>query len=124
MGRAPSPYSLQTGYYAPNLLESAVESFGYSSGWGAAILPSGYGGGFALSSQAGNPNLKPEIKTEWDGYFGRCPVLRPYAEFQLRTYLQSSDLDPTFHSSYKEPFLFGQVPTKALCSKCQVPIKT
>lgn len=82
VGRAPDPYSLQTGYYAPNLLESAVESFGYQSGWGAAVLPSGYGGGFALSSQAGNPNLKPEIKTEWElGFDSRFFKDRLYANF-------------------------------------------
>ena len=33
-------------------------------------------------------------------YPDRCAVISPYAEFQLRPYLQSSDLDPTFHSSY------------------------
>lgn len=82
VGRTPTEYTLRTGLYSPTNSLTAVEQFGYSDGWGSAIFPSGYGGGFALSSNAGNPNLKPEIKTEWElGFDSRFLNGRAYANF-------------------------------------------
>jgi outer membrane receptor protein involved in Fe transport len=77
VGNSPGAYSLTTGYIAP--LNS---SFGYSDGWGSATTPNGYGGGFALTSVAGNPNLKREIKTEWElGFDSRFLNDRLYVNF-------------------------------------------
>ncbi|QTD37878.1 SusC/RagA family TonB-linked outer membrane protein [Polaribacter batillariae] len=41
--------------------------FGYSSGTAGSINSIEEGGGFRLDNQAGDPNLKPEIKTEIEG---------------------------------------------------------
>ena len=91
VGRSPDAYTLRTGYYSPTNSLTAVESFGYSTGWGAAVFPSGYGGGFVQSSQAGNPNLKPEIKTEWElGFDSRFYNDRAYVNF---TYYQNKTKD-------------------------------
>ncbi|HNP20304.1 MAG TPA: SusC/RagA family TonB-linked outer membrane protein [Fulvivirga sp.] len=54
VGREPSAYSTQTFFVNAS----------YTDGWGAVIDAAQYGGGFRQSLQAGNPNIKPEIKTE------------------------------------------------------------
>ncbi len=82
VGNAPGAYALTTGLYAPTNALDAQYYFGYSDGWNSAIFPSGYGGGFAVSSIAGNPNIKPEIKTEWElGFDSRFFKNRLYANF-------------------------------------------
>jgi TonB-linked SusC/RagA family outer membrane protein len=63
VGRDPSAYSLRTYFIQPT---AAIE--GYGEGWGPGVDPSSdiYGGGNAQSNVAGNPDLRPEIKTEWE----------------------------------------------------------
>ena len=61
VGRAPSPYSLSTYFIAPS-----AQIAGFGEGWGPGVNPAAYGGGYAQSNVAGNPNLRPEIKTEWE----------------------------------------------------------
>ena len=61
VGKGPSPYSLQRSFFAPTAANT-----GWGEGWGPGLNPGAYGGGFALSSVATNPNLKPEIKTEFE----------------------------------------------------------
>ncbi len=61
VGREPDPYLLKNIFFAPE-----DTRFGYSESWGPGINPSAYGGAFALGETAGNPNLRPEIKTEFE----------------------------------------------------------
>ena len=61
VGRGPGAYSLQRTYFAPT-----ADNTGWGEGWGPGLNPGAYGGGFALSSVATNPNLKAEIKTEFE----------------------------------------------------------
>lgn len=63
VGRGPSPFITKTVYIAPT-----ASIGGYGEGWGSGVNPnsSTYGGGFALSNVAGNPDIKPEIKTEFE----------------------------------------------------------
>ena len=61
VGRGPGAYSLQTVYFSPT-----ANTGGYGEGWGPGVQPSAYGGGQALSNVAGNPNIKPEIKSEFE----------------------------------------------------------
>ncbi|NME67325.1 SusC/RagA family TonB-linked outer membrane protein [Flammeovirga aprica] len=56
VGIEPLPYRSLT-YY---------ESAEFTESWGPSLNMSGYGGGFRRSDVSGNPNLKPEIKTEWE----------------------------------------------------------
>ncbi|AZQ64345.1 SusC/RagA family TonB-linked outer membrane protein [Flammeovirga pectinis] len=56
VGVQPGVYRTKTLYVAGNVAES----------WGPELDMSGYGGGFSLSSSAGNSFLKPEIKSEWE----------------------------------------------------------
>ena len=60
VGRGPSPYLTSTGFLIPD----GTNSPGFIEGWGAGLNPGVYGGGSAINSDAGNPNLKPEVKTE------------------------------------------------------------
>jgi TonB-linked SusC/RagA family outer membrane protein len=59
VGRTPGPYDTSTGFFAPT-----AGNIAFGDGWGSGVNPAAYGGGFALSSVAGNPDLKAEIKTE------------------------------------------------------------
>jgi len=61
VGREPDPYLLLNTFFTPT-----DQSTGYGEGWGPGINPSAYGGAFALNTSAANPNLEPEIKTEWE----------------------------------------------------------
>jgi TonB-linked SusC/RagA family outer membrane protein len=63
VGRGPSPYSLQRTYFAPD-----ANNTGWGEGWGPGLNPGAdlFGGGFAFSSVATNPELKAEIKTEFE----------------------------------------------------------
>lgn len=61
VGRGPGPYSLRRTFFAPN-----GDNTGWGEGWGPGLDPAAYGGGFAKSSVAVNPNLRPEIKTEFE----------------------------------------------------------
>lgn len=61
VGRAPGAYATSTGFFAPTAV-----NLGYGDGWGSGVNPSSYGGAFALSSTAGNPELKSEIKSEFE----------------------------------------------------------
>ena len=61
VGRGPGAYSLQRTYFAPTAANT-----GWGEGWGPGLNPGSYGGGFALSSVATNPELKAEIKTEFE----------------------------------------------------------
>ena len=54
VGRAPDPYVTQTTFIAAR----------YTEGWVPGLNASNYGGGVRRSSEAGNPDIKPEIKTE------------------------------------------------------------
>ncbi|WMN07494.1 SusC/RagA family TonB-linked outer membrane protein [Marivirga arenosa] len=54
VGRAPGAYSTQTFYIGA----------AYTDGWGQNLDAAQYGGGFRQSSQAGNPDILPEVKTE------------------------------------------------------------
>ncbi|HAA16625.1 MAG TPA: SusC/RagA family TonB-linked outer membrane protein [Cytophagales bacterium] len=45
---------------------TTFETLTYTEGWGPGLDPSNYGGGFTLNDDQGNPNLRPEIKTEWE----------------------------------------------------------
>lgn len=56
VGVQPSPYRSNTYFGAFSIGES----------WGPSLDMANYGGGYAISSSAGNPDLKPEIKTEWE----------------------------------------------------------
>ncbi|KXX67735.1 SusC/RagA family TonB-linked outer membrane protein [Flammeovirga sp. SJP92] len=56
VGVQPGAYLTRTLYAATTVTES----------WGPSLAMSGYGGGFGQSFRAGNPFLKPEIKTEWE----------------------------------------------------------
>ncbi len=60
VGRGPDPYLTTTGFYIPE----GTGSVGFVEGWGGGLDPSVYGGGSAINSDAGNPNINPEIKTE------------------------------------------------------------
>jgi len=60
VGRGPVPYVATTGFYIPN----GASSFGFNDGWGSGLDPNAYGGGVAINSVAGNPAIRPEIKTE------------------------------------------------------------
>ncbi|NJO00390.1 MAG: TonB-dependent receptor [Bacteroidia bacterium] len=57
VGRGPDAYLTRTDFVA-----AAFDD----GGWGGALNTAAYGGGFARSSLAGNPNIKPEIKTEYE----------------------------------------------------------
>ena len=59
VGRGPDPYLTSTVFYAPT-----SANFGYGEGWGPGLNPIAYGGAFVQNTTAGNPNIKPEIKTE------------------------------------------------------------
>ncbi|MFB1021915.1 MAG: SusC/RagA family TonB-linked outer membrane protein [Vicingaceae bacterium] len=63
VGRGPSPYSLQRTFFAPT-----ADNTGWGEGWGPGLNPGAdlFGGGFAFSSVATNPELKAEIKTEFE----------------------------------------------------------
>ena len=61
VGRGPGAYSLQRTYFAPT-----ASNTGWGEGWGPGLNPGAYGGGFARSSVATNPELKAEIKTEFE----------------------------------------------------------
>jgi TonB-linked SusC/RagA family outer membrane protein len=54
VGRAPGAYETQTFYVGAS----------YTDGWGQVLDAAQYGGGFRQSSQAGNPDILPEVKTE------------------------------------------------------------
>jgi TonB-linked SusC/RagA family outer membrane protein len=56
VGRAPGAYSTTTFYVGSS----------YTDGWGQVLDAAQYGGGFRQSSQAGNPNIRPEVKTEYE----------------------------------------------------------
>ncbi len=56
VGRSPGPYATQTFYVGA----------AYTDGWGQNLSAAQYGGGFRQSTQAGNPNIRPEIKTEYE----------------------------------------------------------
>ena len=53
VGRAPSPYVTTTNFVP-----------GGYSGYGVSISAANYGGGYRRSAAAGNPGIRPEIKTE------------------------------------------------------------
>jgi len=59
VGRGPDPYLTRTNFYTPT-----AANIGYGEGWGPGVNPIAYGGAFPQSTVAGNPNIKPEIKTE------------------------------------------------------------
>ena len=59
VGRGPGAYSLNTVFISPT-----ANTGGFGEGWGPGVNPAAYGGGQSLSNVAGNPNLKPEVKTE------------------------------------------------------------
>ncbi len=61
VGRSPLLYGTQTYYFPPTAANT-----GWGEGWGPGLNPISYGGAFAQSSVAGNPDLRPEIKTEWE----------------------------------------------------------
>jgi TonB-linked SusC/RagA family outer membrane protein len=61
VGRGPSAYALQTVFISPD-----NNIGGYGEGWGPGVNPAAYGGGQSLSNVAGNPNIKPEIKSEFE----------------------------------------------------------
>ncbi len=61
VGRGPGAYALETVYFSPT-----ANTGGYGEGWGPGVNPAAYGGGQALSNVAGNPNIRPEIKTEFE----------------------------------------------------------
>ena len=56
VGVAPSPHQFQT---------LAEGGFSYST-YSDPIAVDSFGGGFRLDNNLGNPNLEPEIKTEWE----------------------------------------------------------
>jgi TonB-linked SusC/RagA family outer membrane protein len=56
VGRAPDPYITET-FFVPS---------SYTEGWGGVLDASQYGGGFRRSSLAGNPDIRPETKKEWE----------------------------------------------------------
>jgi TonB-linked SusC/RagA family outer membrane protein len=58
VGTAPSAY-ITTNDYIP--FSNATDG-----GWGGQVTAGGYGGGFRLDDTAGNPDIKPEIKTEYE----------------------------------------------------------
>lgn len=60
VGVQPNPYLTRT-YY------SEASSNVLADGWGSAIDAANYGGGFVRSSVQGNPFLRPERKTEFEG---------------------------------------------------------
>jgi TonB-linked SusC/RagA family outer membrane protein len=59
VGRGAPTYSVFNVFYAPQGTNT-----GFGEGWGPGINPNSYGGAFAQNTVAGNPNLRPEIKTE------------------------------------------------------------
>ena len=61
VGRGPSPYITTTGFFAPTAANT-----GWGEGWGPGVNPNAYGGAFAVQTGAGNPNIKPEIKSEFE----------------------------------------------------------
>jgi len=56
VGRAPGPY----------VTNSYFISSSYGEGWGGVLDGSLYGGAFRRSARAGNPDIKPETKTEFE----------------------------------------------------------
>lgn len=56
VGKQPSPYLTTTDYVSAS----------YSTGWGPTLDASSYNGGYVQSSIQGNPELKPERKTEFE----------------------------------------------------------
>ncbi|MCT4624092.1 MAG: SusC/RagA family TonB-linked outer membrane protein [Schleiferiaceae bacterium] len=81
VGRGPSPYSTSTVYISPT-----ANIGGYGEGWGPGVNPAAYGGGQSLSNVAGNPNIKPEIKTETEvGFDLRFLKDRLYANLTYYT---------------------------------------
>lgn len=62
VGRGPDPYLTSTDFYIPTAANT-----GFGEGWGPGLNPLPYGGAFPQSNVAGNPNIKPEIKTEIEG---------------------------------------------------------
>lgn len=62
VGRGPDPYITTTDFYSPTAANT-----GFGEGWGPGLNPIAYGGAFPQSNVAGNPNIKPEIKTEIEG---------------------------------------------------------
>ncbi len=61
VGRGPDPYLTQTTFFPPE-----AANVGFGEGWGPGLNGSAYGGAFARNSIAGNPDIKPEIKTEFE----------------------------------------------------------
>ena len=59
VGRGPDAYLTTTDFYTPTAANT-----GFGEGWGPGVNPIAYGGAFSQSNVAGNPNLKPEKKTE------------------------------------------------------------
>lgn len=57
VGVQPTPYQTKT-YYVPATL---------ADGWGTSLDAANYNGGFVQSSLQGNPLLRPERKTEYEG---------------------------------------------------------
>ena len=60
VGVQPTPYLTQTYYTSAN---SGV----LGDGWGTTLDASNYGGGFVRSTSKGNPFIRPERKTEFEG---------------------------------------------------------
>ncbi|TAF67886.1 MAG: SusC/RagA family TonB-linked outer membrane protein [Cytophagales bacterium] len=56
VGRADDPYGTRTVFIGSTVAE----------GWGPGLDGAGYGGTFSTDAQAGNADLKPEIKTEFE----------------------------------------------------------
>ena len=64
VGRGPDAYLTTTDFYTPTAANT-----GFGEGWGPGVNPIAYGGAFPQSNVAGNPNLKPEKKTEIEAGF-------------------------------------------------------
>jgi hypothetical protein len=62
VGRGPAAYATTTPFFVPN-----AGNVGWGEGWNPGVDPNAYGGAFAQFTTAGNPDLKPEIKTEIEG---------------------------------------------------------
>ncbi|MEN7548198.1 SusC/RagA family TonB-linked outer membrane protein [Rapidithrix thailandica] len=62
VGRGPDPYLLKTTFINPDNNTDG----GFGEGWGPGVNPDAYGGGFAISNVAGNPDIKPETKIEFE----------------------------------------------------------
>ncbi len=61
VGRGPDPYLTKQVFFQPT-----SANIGWAEGWSPGLDVAVYGGGFALSTTAANPDLKPEIKTEME----------------------------------------------------------